>query len=64
MLRLASVDNALLSVARRTNALQPFWQQPRLKPMTWDHRIAKVAPLAAMAIAAFATLVTFAAYYH
>jgi hypothetical protein len=32
--------------------------------MTWDHRIAKVAPLAAIAIAAFATLVTFAALYH
>lgn len=25
----ASVDNALLSVAGRTNALQPFWQQPK-----------------------------------
>jgi hypothetical protein len=32
--------------------------------MTWDHRIAKVVPLAAMAIAAFVTLVTFVAYYH
>lgn len=32
--------------------------------MTWDHLIAKVAPIAALAIGAFATLVTFAAYYH
>ena len=47
----------------RLDVLQPFRQQPRLQSMTWDHRIAKVAPLAALAIAAFATIVTFAAYY-
>ena len=47
----------------RLDVLQPFRQQQRLQSMTWDHRIAKVAPLAALAIAAFATIVTFAAYY-
>jgi hypothetical protein len=31
--------------------------------MSWDHRIAKVVPIFAMAIAAFATFVTFTAYY-
>ena len=32
--------------------------------MTWDHRIAKITPFAALAIVTFATFVTFAAYYH
>lgn len=32
--------------------------------MTWDHRIAKITPFVAFAIAGFATLVTFAVYYH
>ncbi len=31
--------------------------------MTWDHRIARITPYVALAIAAFATVVTFAAYY-
>ena len=31
--------------------------------MTWDHLVAKVAPLTALAIAALGTFVTFAAYY-
>jgi hypothetical protein len=61
---LALVDNPLLLVVDRTDAVQQFRQQPRLQSITWDHRIAKVVPLAAMAIAAFVTLVTFMAYYH
>ena len=32
--------------------------------MTWDHRIAKVTPFIAMAIATFVTVVTFVVYYH
>jgi hypothetical protein len=30
--------------------------------MTWDHRIAKVAPPVAVAIALFISFITFAAY--
>lgn len=32
--------------------------------MTWDHRLAILTPFIAIAIAAFVTVVTFAAYYH
>jgi hypothetical protein len=31
--------------------------------MTWDHRLATLTPVLAIAIAAFVTVVTFAVYY-
>lgn len=32
--------------------------------MTWDHRIAKVAPYVAVGIAMLVTFMTFSAYFH
>jgi hypothetical protein len=63
-LLLALFDNTLLQVADSLTRCSNSGNNQGSSPMTWDHRIAKVVPLAAMAIAAFVTIVTFMAYYH